>query len=118
MAISKELLDKFKMKQTADLGNLKSHIGEILPVEKWEFSEYSDVDGKYHKVLAISVAGTEDIYRTEVTAFIEKFATFIDVFGEEPVANRPRIKITGKVSKKKNDYISFVIVDDDGNEIV
>lgn len=115
MAVKTELLEKFKMKQTADAANLKNYIGEILSVENWEISDYVDADGKYHKVLALKIAGTGDIYRTEVTAFIEKFNAYIDVFGEEPVDDRPRIKITGKTSKKSNTYISFEIVDENGN---
>lgn len=115
MAIKTELLEKFKMKQTAEALNLKTHIGEILQVATWEISEYSDVDGNYHRVLALSVIGTSDFYRTEVAAFIEKFQTYIDVFGNEPLEDRPRIKITGKTSKRKNEYISFEIVDENGN---
>lgn len=115
MAINAEKLEKFKMKQTAEAGNLKSHIGETLRIDKWENTEYVDVDGAYHNVLSLSVAGTKDIYRTEVKAFIEKFKSFAEVFGDEPVENRPMIKITGKTSRKKNEYISFEIVDDEGN---
>jgi len=115
MAISAELLEKFKMKQTMDQGNLKAHIGEIIRVEKWENSEYVPEDGKLHRVLAIKVAGSEEYLRTEVTAFIDKFATFVAVFGDEAVEDRPLLKITGKKSKKNNDYISFELVDESGN---
>lgn len=117
MAIKPELLEKFKMKQTADQGNLKSHIGEVLRIEKWEFSEYQDVDGVFHSVLAVKIADSNDIYRTEVKAFTEKFKQYIEVFGNEPVNDRPRILITGKQSKKRNEYISFTLVDDDGNSL-
>lgn len=114
---NKELLERFKMKQTAEAGNLKSHINETLKIDKWEMSEYLDVDGTYHNVLALSIIGTGDIYRTEVTAFIEKFKTYIAVFGELPADERPCIKITGKQSKKRNEYISFEIVDEAGNPL-
>ncbi len=115
MAVNQELLERFKMKQTADAHNLKSHIGEVLKIDKWELTEYIDADGTYHNVLAVAIYGTKDIYRTEVKAFLEKFKTYIDVFGDAPVDERPYIKITGKISKKKNDYISFEIVDENGN---
>ena len=115
MAINPELLERFKMKQTAEAGNLKSHIGEVLSIAKWEKSEYVDEDGVYHNVLSLAVDGTKDIYRTEVKAFIEKFDKYIDVFGSESIENRPCIKITGKTSRKKNEYISFEICDKDGN---
>lgn len=115
MAVNPELLEKFKLKMTGDAMNLKTHIGEILTVEKWEKSEYVDADGAYHNVLALMIKGGKDILRTEVSAFIEKFNTYAEVFGEVPVDERPRIKITGKTSKRKNEYISFDIVDESGN---
>lgn len=115
--VKNELLEKFKMKQTAEAGNLKSHIGETLKIGKWETSEYCDVDGTYHNVLSLSIADSKDIYRTEVKAFIEKFRTYAEVFGDEPVDDRPLIKITGKTSKKRNEYISFEIVDESGNPL-
>ncbi len=115
MEINKELLERFKMKQTAEAANLKTHIGEVLQIEKWETSEYVDADGVPHSVLSLSIYGTGDIYRTEVRAFIEKFRTYIDVFGECEINERPFIKITGKTSKKRNEYISFEIVDQSGN---
>lgn len=116
---SKELIDKFKMKQTSEAGNLKSHIGEYFQVEKWETSEYCDVNtGELHTVLALSILGTENtIYRTEVKAFIEKFRTYAEVFGDVPPAERPYIKITGKTSRKKNEYISFDICDESGEPL-
>ena len=117
MAINMELLEKFKMKQTMEQGNLKSHVGEVLTVEKWENSEYVPEDGKLHRVLAIKAAGEKDFLRTEVSAFIDKFATYVAVFGDEKPEDRPRIKITGKKSKKNNDYISFELVDENGNPL-
>lgn len=117
MAVDKTLIEKFRMKQTADAANLKSHIGETLKIDKWEFSEYTDIDGAYHNVLALSIYGTDEIYRTEVSAFKDKFKVYIDVFGESPVEDRPCIKITGKTSKKRNEYISFEIVDESGNPL-
>lgn len=112
-----ELLNRFKMKQTAEAANLKSHINEVLKIEKWESSEYVDADGTYHNVLSLSIAGTGDIYRTEVRAFIEKFKTYVDVFGDLAADERPYIKITGRTSKKRNEYISFIITDEAGNEL-
>lgn len=117
MAVKAELIEKFKMKQTASAANLKSHIGECLRIEKWDFSEYVDADGAYHNVLAIKVADTGEILRTEVSAFHEKFKAYIDAFGEEKLEDRPLLKITGKKSKKNNEYISFEIVDESGNTL-
>ena len=117
MEINKELLERFKMKQTAEAANLKTHIGEVLQIDKWETSEYVDADGVPHCVLSLSLTGTGDILRTEVRAFIEKFRIYADIFGECPVEQRPYIKITGKTSKKRNEYISFDIVDQSGNPL-
>lgn len=117
MNINAELLNKFKMKQTAEAANLKTHINEVLKIGSWEMTEYVDVDGTYHNVLSLAIADSKDIYRTEVRAFIEKFKAYIDVFGECPVEERPCIKITGKTSKKRNEYISFEIVDESGNPL-
>lgn len=117
MAINQELLERFKMKQTAEAVNLKTHIGEHFRVSKSEVTEYTDVSGAYHRVLAIQPEGTKDIYRTEVSAFIEKFAAYDEVFGSVPVDERPYIKITGKTSKKRNEYISFDLVDESGNPL-
>ena len=115
--INTALLEKFKMKQTADAANLKSHIGETIRVDNCEFSEYTDVDGRYHNVLAVSIADSKDIYRTEVSAFIDKFKVYWDIFGEAPIEERPLLKIIGKKSKKQNDYISFELVDENGNTL-
>ena len=117
MAIDKSLIERFKMKQTADAINLKTHINEVLKIDNWEISEYCDVEGTYHKVLALKVLPSGDIYRTEVAAFIEKFASYAEVFKVIPVDDRPYIKITGKTSRKKNEYISFEITDESGNPL-
>lgn len=115
MAIKSELLEKFKMTQTVEAANLKSHVGEILIVERWELSDYVDSDGKPHTVLALKVKDEKEYLRTEVKAFIDKFNKFVAVFGDEPIDDRPALKITGKTSRKKNDYISFELVDSEGN---
>lgn len=115
MAIKPELLEKFKMTQTVEAANLKSHIGEVLVIERWETSEYVDADGVLHTVLALKVKDEKEYLRTEVKAFIDKFNKYIAVFGDEAVEDRPALKITGKTSRKKNDYISFDLVDNEGN---
>lgn len=115
--VKAELIEIFKMKQTASAANLKSHIGECLRVDKWDFPEYVDADGAYHHVLAIKLADSGEILRTEVSAFIEKFKAYIETFGDEKLEDRPLLKITGKKSKKNNAYISFEIVDESGNPL-
>lgn len=117
MAIDAKKLEKFKMSQTADLINIKAHIGEVLTVIDWEFTEYNDVnDGSYHNVLALKISDG-NIYRTEVGAFKDKFKKYVEYFGDEKPEDRPRIKIIGRKSKKNNDYVNFVLLDEAGNEV-
>ena len=117
MAIDVNKIEKFKMTQTADLANIKAHIGETLTVIDWEFTQYNDVnDGSYHNVLALKISDG-NIYRTEVGAFKDKFQKYVEVFGDEKPEDRPRLKIIGRKSKKNNDYVSFVCLDESGNEI-
>lgn len=117
MAIKSELLEKFKMTQTVEAANLKAHIGEVLVIERWELSDYVDSDGAPHTVLALKVKDEKEYLRTEVKAFIDKFNKYVAVFGDEPLEDRPALKITGKTSRKKNDYISFDLVDFEGNAL-
>lgn len=105
----------FKMKTTADAKNLKDLIGQTVRPCKWEFSDYTDSDGENHNVLALELVTPDNkrgIYRTEVRAFIEKFNVYIDLFHDEPEAERPRITITGVSSKRGNPYINFEIVEE------
>ena len=109
-----EKIALFKMKMTADNKNLKDIIGEKVRPMKWAFSNYTDADGEIHTVLALDLEFTDghrENYRTEVKAFIEKFNIYAEVFADEPDAERPRIVITGKNSKRGNRYINFEIVE-------
>ncbi|MBO5869658.1 MAG: hypothetical protein J6Q89_02805 [Clostridia bacterium] len=105
----------FKMRTTADATNLKELIKQTVKPLKWEFSDYIDSDGEKHNVLAMELEtseGKRGIYRTEVRAFIEKFNIYNDVFGTEPVEDRPAIVITGVKSQRGNPYINFEIVEE------
>ena len=117
MNIKPELIEKFKMRQTASAENLKSRIGQVLKVQSWETSEYVDVDGVPHTVLALALCGSGEIVRTEVRAFIEKFRAYVDVFGSEEPDDRPLIKIVPATSKKRNEFILFELCDENGNPI-
>lgn len=105
----------FKMRTTADATNLKELINQKVKPLKWEFSDYTDSDGEVHNVLAMELElldGKRGIYRTEVRAFIEKFNHYTDIFGTEPVEDRPAIVITGVKSQRGNPYINFELVEE------
>lgn len=107
------LYDQFAMKSTKDNKNIKDLIDELVRPLSWEKTAYYDNEDIQHTVLSIKfewsdgTTSTTDIYRTEVKAFIEKFGYYVEVFGELPPAEHPRIKITGKKSQRGNKYISF-----------
>jgi len=98
-------IQRYKMTRTRDLPNIREIIGETVHVSAELLTEYTDPDGEIHKVL--SLLTDRGYYKTEVAAFIEAFAEFVEVFGDE----RPAITITGKTSKRGNPYVNFEIVE-------
>ena len=50
------------------------------------------------------------MYKTEVSAFIEKFLKYEEAFGDEPDENKPDIVIVLNTSKKGNKYVNFDLV--------
>ena len=90
--------------------NLKECEGqEILPVAVLTYT-YTGADGKEHSVLVIKDGETDDFYKTEVKAFQEKFAAYVEAFWPVPDEERPRIRIIIKTSKKNNKYVNFELV--------
>lgn len=83
---------------------------EILPVA-FHTHQYLDTDGKQHHVLVIKDGETDEFYKTEVMAFIEKFMSYDEAFGTLPDEEKPKIRICCKVSKKGNKYANFELVD-------
>lgn len=83
---------------------------EILPVAQHTHS-YLDAEGKNHSVLVIKDGITGEMVKTEVLAFIEKFNSYLEAFGTLPDEEKPRIRISCKVSKKGNKYANFELVD-------
>lgn len=90
--------------------NLKDCEGqEIQPVAVLTYA-YTGADGNEHHVLVIKDGVTGEFYKTEVKAFQEKFAAYMDAFGALPDDERPRIRIIIKMSKKNNKYVNFELV--------
>ena len=51
------------------------------------------------------------MYKTEVSAFIEKYLKYEEAFGEEPDDQKPEIVIILNKSKKGNTYVNFDLVE-------
>jgi hypothetical protein len=51
------------------------------------------------------------MYKTEVSAFIEKFMKYDEAFGEDADEDKPEIVIILNKSKKGNTYVNFDLVE-------
>ena len=90
--------------------NLKDCEGLIISPVAFHTHQYSDADGKLHSVLVIKNGKDNQMYKTEVSAFIEKFMKYDEAFGEAPAAEKPDIVIVLNTSKKGNKYVNFDLV--------
>lgn len=91
--------------------NVKEIDGEtILPVAHITY-QYTASDGELHSVLVIKDGITGEMFRSEVKAFIDKFMTYLEDFGDMPDEERPAIRISCRESKKGNKYANFDLVD-------
>ena len=93
--------------------NLKDCEGMILSPVAVHTHTYSDADGKMHSVLVIKNGKDGKMYKTEVSAFIDKFMKYMEAFGDLPDEEKPDIVIVLNVSKKNNKYVNFDLVDKD-----
>lgn len=90
--------------------NLKDCEGMIIKPVAHHTHQYSDADGKLHSVLVIKNGIDDQMYKTEVQAFIDKFLKYDEAFGEEPDEKKPDIVIIINTSKKGNKYVNFDLV--------
>ena len=90
--------------------NLKDCEGLIISPVAFHTHQYSDADGKLHSVLVIKNGKDNQMYKTEVSAFIEKFMKYDEAFGEAPDTEKPDIVIVLNTSKKGNKYVNFDLV--------
>lgn len=91
--------------------NLRDCEGMIISPVAYHTHQYSDADGKLHNVLVIKNGLDGQMYKTEVSAFIEKFLKYDEAFGEEPDETKPAIVIVLNTSKKGNKYVNFDLAD-------
>lgn len=96
--------------------NLRDCEGLIIHPVAHHTHQYSDADGKMHSVLVIKNGLDGKMYKTEVSAFIEKFLKYEEAFGEEPDDSKPQIVIILNTSKKGNKYVNFDLVVDSGSD--
>ena len=90
--------------------NLTDCEGQIISPVAHHTHTYSDQDGKMHSVLVIKDGKTGQMYKTEVSAFIEKFLKYDEAFGSEPDDQKPDIVIQINTSKKGNRYVNFDLI--------
>lgn len=90
--------------------NLKDCEGLLIKPVAFHTHTYEDADGKQHTVLVLFNGNDQEMYKTEVQAFIDKFMKYDESFGDLPDDEKPEIKITIKVSKKGNRYVNFELV--------
>lgn len=90
--------------------NLRDCEGMIISPVATHTHQYCDADGKMHSVLVIKNGKDGQMYKTEVSAFIEKFLKYEEAFGDEPDENKPDIVIVLNTSKKGNKYVNFDLV--------
>lgn len=91
--------------------NVKDIEGQVIHPVAFHTHTYQDSDNKDHSVLVIFDGDTGKMYKTEVSAFIEKFMKYDEAFGNLPDDEKPRIIISARVSKKGNKYANFDLVD-------
>lgn len=90
--------------------NLRDCEGMIISPVATHTHQYCDADGKMHSVLVIKNGKDGKMYKTEVSAFIEKFLKYEEAFGDEPDENKPDIVIVLNTSRKGNKYVNFDLV--------
>lgn len=90
--------------------NLKDCEGLIISPVAVHTHSYMAADGTEHAVLVIKNGKDNKFYKTEVKAFIQKFMTYMESFGECPDNEKPDIVITLNQSKKGNKYVNFDLI--------
>ena len=101
-------IEIFKAMNSKDVQNVKELEGQIISPVAFHTHSYEDQDGKEHAVLVIKDQKTGQMFKTEVQAFIKKFLSYDEAFGELPDAEKPEIVIQLTTSKKGNKYVTFI----------
>ena len=90
--------------------NLRDCEGMVISPVATHTHQYTGSDGKLHSVLVIKNGKDGQMYKTEVSAFIDKFLKYQEAFGDEPDEQKPDIVIVLNTSKQGNKYVNFDLV--------
>lgn len=91
--------------------NVKECEGLVIVPADYHTHTYESQDGKEHLVLVIKNAKDNMLYKTEVQAFIKKFMSYVEAFGDLPEEQKPEIVVVLTESKKGNKYVTFEVQD-------
>ena len=97
----------FKAMNGDGVTNVKECEGMIITPVDYHTHTYESQDGKEHTVLVIKNGTDNQMYKTEVQAFIKKFFAYMEAFGELPDEQKPELVIVLTTSKKGNKYVTF-----------
>ena len=101
----------FKAMNGDGIENIKNCEGMIVSPVAYHTHTYESQDGKEHTVLVIKNGKDNKMYKTEVQAFIKKFMSYDEAFGELPDEQKPEMVVVLTESKKGNKYVTFDVMD-------
>ena len=101
----------FKAMNGDGIENFKNCEGMIVKPVAFHTHTYESQDGKEHNVLVIKNGKDNQMYKTEVQAFIKKFLAYDEAFGELPDDQKPDIVVVLRKSQKGNQYVNFDVID-------
>lgn len=98
------------------LNNFKDCEGMLVRPIGFDTSTYTGQDGKEHQKLVILNGLDGEMYKTEVKAFIEKFLTYDESFGDMKDEEKPLMVIVIRKSKAGNNYVNFELQEETAAE--
>ena len=104
-------VEVFKAMNGDGITNIKECEGLVVVPVAWHTHTYESQDGKEHTVLVIKNGKDGSMYKTEVQAFIKKFMSYDEAFGELPDEEKPAMVVVLTESKKGNKYVTFTVKD-------
>ena len=100
-------VEKFKAMNGDGITNVRDCEGLFIKPVAYHTHTYEAQDGSEHTVLVIKNGTDNQMYKTEVQAFIKKFFADMEAFGELPDEQKPELVIVLTTSKKGNKYVTF-----------
>ena len=101
----------FKAMNGDGVTNVRDCEGLIIVPADYHTHTYESQDGKEHLVLVIKNAKDGKLYKTEVQAFIKKFMSYDEAFGQQPDEQKPEMVVVLVKSQKGNTYVTFDVQD-------